>query len=85
MDKAKLIIDKDFTVASVDKRLFGTFIEPIDNIIYGDMYNPEHPEANEQGLGIESMLAVNMGTGNAEEAANEVKYCNMTSGTYGVT
>ena len=49
------------------------------------MYNPEHPEANEQGLGIESMLAVNMGTGNAEEAANEVKYCNMTSGTYGVT
>ena len=33
-------------------------------------------------LGIESMLVVNLGTGTAEEAANEVEYCNMASGTY---
>ena len=30
-------------------------------------------------LGIESMLVVNLGTGTAEEAANEVEYCNMAS------
>ena len=149
MNKAKLIVDKDFTIAPVDKRLFGTFIEPIGNIVYGNMYNPEHPKANEEGfrediisllkelkttlirypggnyvsgynwldgigpkeerpirfdkawraidtnqvgideyanymrnLGVESMLTVNLGTGTAEEAANEVEYCNMDSGTY---
>ena len=28
------------------------------------------------------MLVVNLGTGTAEEAANEVEYCNMALGTY---
>lgn len=149
MKKAKLKLDKDFPIAPVDKRIFGTFIESIGDIVYGDIYNPEHPTADEQGLrkdvlkqmqelkttvirypggnlvsgyhwidgigpkeerpvryekawgkiesnqmgideytdwvkkiGSDTMLAVNLGTGTAEEASYEIEYTNMEGGTY---
>lgn len=50
MKKAKMKVDKDFTIAKVDKRIFSTFIEPIGDIVYGNIYNPKHPEADEQGF-----------------------------------
>jgi alpha-N-arabinofuranosidase len=50
MEKAKLKLDKDFIIAKVDKRIFGTFIESIGDIVYGDIYNPNHPTADEQGF-----------------------------------
>ncbi len=50
MKKAKLKVDKDFPIAQVDKRIFSTFIEPIGDIVYGNIYNPNHPEADEQGF-----------------------------------
>ncbi len=50
MKKARLKLDKDYTIAKVDKRLFSTFIEPIGNIVYGHIYQPEHPTADEQGF-----------------------------------
>lgn len=50
MKKAKLKLDKDFPIDQVDKRIFGTFIESIGDIVYGDIYNPDHPTADEQGL-----------------------------------
>jgi alpha-N-arabinofuranosidase len=50
MKKAKLKVNKDFIIAQVDKRIFGTFIEPIGDIVYGSIYNPNHPEADEQGF-----------------------------------
>ena len=148
-NQARLIVDRNFIVDIVDKRLYGTFIEPIGNIIYGNLYNPDHPTADKNGyrkdvmtlmkelgttlirfpggnyvsgynwvdgigpkekrpvrfdkawrqidtnqmgideyvdynklLGVENMLAVNLGTGTPEEAANEVEYCNMKEGTY---
>lgn len=148
MKKARLVVDKDFTIAPVDKRLFGVFIEPIHRIVDGCIYNPDHPTADDQGfrgdvlalmrelrttlirypggnyvsnyhwidgigprdrrpvrfdkawravdrnrvgideyydyckrVGAEPMLAVNLGTGTPEEAADEVEYCNMPGGT----
>lgn len=45
MKKATLKLDKDFAIGKVDKRIFGTFIEPIGNIVYGNIYNPEHRRA----------------------------------------
>lgn len=50
MKKAKLKLDRDFTIAPVDKRIFSTFIESIRDIVYGNLYNPEHPTADEQGF-----------------------------------
>ena len=50
MKKARLKLDKDFTLAKVDKRIFSTFIEPIGDLVYGSVYSPEHPTADEQGF-----------------------------------
>ena len=50
MKKANLKLDKDFIIAELDRRIFSTFIEPIGNIVYGSMYDPEHPTADEQGF-----------------------------------
>lgn len=50
MKEAKLKLDKDFIIGQVDKRLFSTFIEPIGNIVYGNIYNPDHPLADKQGF-----------------------------------
>ena len=50
MKKATLKLDRDFPIAEVDRRIFSTFIESIRNLVYGCMYNPEHPTADEQGF-----------------------------------
>ncbi len=50
MEKARLKLDRDFSIGKVDKRICSTFIEPIGDIVYGNIYNPEHPCADEQGF-----------------------------------
>lgn len=50
MNKARLKLDKDFIVGEVDKRILSTFLEPIGDIVYGNLYNPPHPTADEQGF-----------------------------------
>ncbi|UJF34166.1 arabinosylfuranosidase ArfA [Paenibacillus hexagrammi] len=48
--KAKMIVDKDFTIGEVDSRLYGSFIEHLGRAVYGGIYEPEHPQADEQGF-----------------------------------
>lgn len=148
MKKATLTLDRSFAISPVDNRIFGSFIEPLGPAVYGDIYNPQHPAADEFGfrtdvidqmrglkttavrypggnyvsgyhwrdgigpkeqrpmqenrawripetnaMGIEEytnwvrrvgakpMLAVNLGTGTPEEAADEVEYMNREGGT----
>lgn len=50
MKSAKIILDKDFTIGKVDKRLYGSFIEHLGRAVYGGIYEPGHPEADEQGF-----------------------------------
>lgn len=50
MKNAKLILDKDFVIGTVDKRLYGSFIEHLGRAVYGGVYEPGHPEANEEGF-----------------------------------
>ncbi len=50
MKKARLKIDKDYQIGKVDSRIFSTFIESIHDIVYGCIYNPNHPAADEQGF-----------------------------------
>ena len=50
MKKAKMILDKDFKVGQVDDRLYGSFIEHLGRAIYGGIYEPDHPEADENGF-----------------------------------
>ncbi len=48
--KAKMIVDKDFTIGQVDDRLYGSFIEHLGRAVYGGIYEPGHPEADERGF-----------------------------------
>ena len=50
MKQAKIIIDKDFQVSSIDKRIYGSFIEHLGRAVYEGIYQPGSPFADEQGF-----------------------------------
>lgn len=50
MRNATIKIDKDFRIGTIDKRLYGSFIEHIGRAVYGGIYDPGHPEADECGF-----------------------------------
>ena len=146
--KVSLIADKDYSIGEVSPRLFGSFIEHLGRAVYGGVYEPGHPTADDQGFrqdvlalvkelgvpivrypggnfvsgyrwqdgtgprslrprrqelawnsietnevgidefqewarraGSEVMMAVNLGTGTAEDARDLVEYCNFPGGT----
>lgn len=49
-NKAKMILEKDFRVAEIDKRIYGSFVEHLGRAVYGGIYEPNHPDANESGF-----------------------------------
>ncbi|MCL2057998.1 MAG: alpha-N-arabinofuranosidase [Oscillospiraceae bacterium] len=50
MDKAKLTLDKDYIAGKVDPRLYGSFIEHIGRAVYGGIYEPGHPLADDMSF-----------------------------------
>lgn len=48
--QSKLILDKDYIAGEVDGRLFGSFVEHLGRAVYGGIYEPGHPEADESGF-----------------------------------
>ncbi|WP_240414091.1 alpha-N-arabinofuranosidase [Paenibacillus periandrae] len=48
--KATMIIDKDFIIGAIDNRIYGSFIEHLGRAVYGGIYEPGHPEADEKGF-----------------------------------
>ncbi|MCX7845835.1 MAG: alpha-N-arabinofuranosidase [Dictyoglomaceae bacterium] len=50
MQKAKVILDKDFVISKIDKRIYGSFIEHLGRAIYTGIYEPEHSLADEMGF-----------------------------------
>ena len=50
MATAKLTIDRQATIAQVDKRIFGSFIEQLGRAVYNGIYQPGHPSADENGF-----------------------------------
>ncbi|ACL75577.1 alpha-N-arabinofuranosidase [Ruminiclostridium cellulolyticum] len=50
MDNAKMILNKDYVVAPVDKRIYGSFIEHLGRAVYGGIYEPGHPSADKFGF-----------------------------------
>nr|ABI34800.1 alpha-L-arabinofuranosidase [Parageobacillus caldoxylosilyticus] len=48
--KAKMIVEKDFRIAEIDKRIYGSFIEHLGRAVYGGIYEPGHPQADERGF-----------------------------------
>ena len=50
MMKAKMAVEREYRVADVDKRLYGSFVEHIGRAVYGGVYDPTHPMADEHGF-----------------------------------
>ncbi len=48
--KAKMIVDKEFRIAEIDKRIYGSFIEHLGRAVYTGIYQPGHETADEQGF-----------------------------------
>ncbi|SDK19368.1 alpha-N-arabinofuranosidase [Sediminibacillus albus] len=48
--KAKMILDKNYKIAKVDERIYGSFIEHLGRAVYGGVYESDHPEADDQGF-----------------------------------
>ncbi|WP_327351341.1 arabinosylfuranosidase ArfA [Streptomyces sp. NBC_01304] len=47
---ARFTLHPDFSVADVDPRLFGSFVEHLGRCVYTGIYEPGHPTADEAGL-----------------------------------
>lgn len=48
--KAKMVVDKAFRIAEIDKRIYGSFIEHLGRAVYGGIYDPSHASAYESGF-----------------------------------
>ncbi|UOQ43206.1 alpha-N-arabinofuranosidase [Halobacillus salinarum] len=48
--QAKMVLDKNYEIAKVDERIYGSFIEHLGRAVYGGIYEPGHPQADEQGF-----------------------------------
>ena len=47
---AKITVDPSFTVGPVRRRTFGAFVEHLGRCVYTGIFEPEHPEADEDGF-----------------------------------
>ena len=47
---AVIKIDLDRKVGSVDPNIYGAFVEPIRTVVYGTIYDPKSPLADENGF-----------------------------------
>ncbi len=50
MQPARLTMNPAFVVGPVSRQLFGSFIEHIGRAVYGGIYEPDHPTADEEGF-----------------------------------
>ncbi|GAB6090578.1 arabinosylfuranosidase ArfA [Spirochaeta dissipatitropha] len=48
--KAEVYLNKRMSVGLIDKRIYGAFIEHLGRAVYGGIYEPGHPEADEDGF-----------------------------------
>ena len=45
-----MILDRDYIVGAIDPRMYGSFIEHLGRAVYGGIYEPGHPTADENGF-----------------------------------
>ncbi len=50
MKQAKITLDRDYRIARIDKRIYGSFLEHLGRAVYGGIYEPGHPLADELGF-----------------------------------
>ena len=50
MTTAQIILDSDFIISELDRRVFGSFVEHLGRCVYTGIFEPEHPTANKRGF-----------------------------------
>jgi alpha-N-arabinofuranosidase len=50
MKSAKVIIDKDYKVGYIDRRMYGSFLEHLGRVVYNGIYEPGHSQSNHNGF-----------------------------------
>jgi alpha-N-arabinofuranosidase len=50
MTTAQIVLDADFTVSELDRRIFGSFVEHLGRCVYTGIFEPKHPTADQQGF-----------------------------------
>ncbi|NLI22007.1 MAG: alpha-N-arabinofuranosidase [Clostridiales bacterium] len=50
MKTASMILDRDFAIGRIDRRIYGSFIEHLGRAVYGGIYEPGHPAADGNGF-----------------------------------
>ncbi len=50
MREVKVLLDRDLSIGSTDRRLFGAFVEHLGRCVYDGMYEPGHPTADASGF-----------------------------------
>lgn len=48
--RVKMVVDKDYRIAEIDKRIYGSFIEHLGRAVYDGIYCPGHPGADSNGF-----------------------------------
>jgi len=48
--KTRITLDKDFTIGKIDDKIFSSFVELLGRCVYGGIYEPGHPMADEKGF-----------------------------------
>jgi len=46
----KIVVDRDFVIAPLDRRVFGSFVEHMGRCVYGGIYEVGHPTADAHGF-----------------------------------
>ena len=50
MPDTHIALDRSARVATIDRRIFGSFVEHLGRCVYDGIYEPGHPTANEDGF-----------------------------------
>jgi alpha-N-arabinofuranosidase len=48
--KAEIIVNKNFTIGEIDKRIYGSFVEHLGRCVYGGIYEKDHETSDENGF-----------------------------------
>ena len=50
MQRARIVVDRNYRIAEIDPRLYGGFIEHLGRAVYGGIFEPDHSTADELGF-----------------------------------
>ncbi len=57
--KAKITVAGEMKIGEIDRRIFGSFIEHLGRAVYGGIYEPGHPLADEEGFRTDVIKMIN--------------------------